>query len=106
MRGQGLPITVIIVAALGILVLVVIGAIFGGQIFQFGRAAAECPGKCVIGPTRNVPLNAPPGAFVQRAIVSCNDFETPVSGARIAVGAPKDADLEEWKCDVCCLPTG
>jgi len=39
-RAQGLPISTIIVAALGILVLVVIGAIFGGQIGKFGRAAS------------------------------------------------------------------
>ena len=48
-RAQGLPITTIIIAALGLLVLVVIGAIFGGQIGKFGRVSSECQARCVVG---------------------------------------------------------
>jgi len=47
MKAQGLPITVIIVAALGLLVLIIIAAIFSGQVGKFGRVASECPGTCV-----------------------------------------------------------
>lgn len=106
MKGQGLPITVIIVAALGILVLIVIGAIFGGQIGKFGRATAECPGKCVV-TSEPLGLGAPPNTFVVRQGGNCDpDFETRLSGTYIAPGTPKNADLDEWKCNSCCVPTG
>lgn len=103
-RGQGLPITVIIVAALGILVLIVIGAIFGGQIGKFGRAATECPGKCVVS---SAPANAPAGIFVQRQGGNCDpDFESKLTGVYIAAGTPSDAELRDWQCDSCCVATG
>ena len=104
-RGQGLPITVIIIAALGILVLVVIAAIFGGQIGRFGRITGECAGKCVV---RAKPINAAPSAqFVVRADGECNpDFETELSGTYIARGTPKSADIADYKCDACCVATG
>jgi len=100
-RAQGLPISTIIIAALGILVLVVIGAIFGGQIGKFGRAASECPGKCYR-------LNPPPeGAGL--GIYSnepCNEFETRMSGASIPRGMPKTDNPSKWSCDSCCLYAG
>ena len=102
MRGQGLPITTIIVAALGILVLVVIGAIFGGQIGKFGRAASECPGRCY-------KLN-PPSESTALGIYSANacdaDFETRLSGSSIPRNMPKTNDPGQWKCDQCCILTG
>lgn len=103
MRGQGLPITVIIVAALGILVLIVIAAIFGGQIGKFGRAASECPGVCVV---EDAPRGASAGMFVERSDGQCSQFETRLSGTYIAKGTPKDADLAEYMCQSCCVPTG
>lgn len=100
-KGQGLPITTIIIAALGILVLVVVGAIFGGQIGIFGRAAKECPGTCVKGV---IPPDVPSGFFTQRS--GCDpDFERPLPGTWIPRGTPGDADLKEWRCDQCCVPT-
>ena len=107
-RGQGLPITIIIVAALGIIVLVVIGAIFGGQIFKFGRAATECPGKCVLNEAlKSPPVGASLGTFDLRVDGKCiSGIETPLSGTYLARGTPKDAHLDEWKCDVCCVATG
>lgn len=104
-RGQGLPITVIIIAALGILVLVVIAAIFGGQMGKFGRVAGECSGKCVV---KAKPINAAPSAqFVVRADGECNyDFETKISGTYIAKGTPKSVDLDDYRCDACCIATG
>jgi hypothetical protein len=104
-RAQGLPITTIIIAALGILVLVVVGAIFGGQIGKFGRAAGECPGKCVVNAK---PAGASPSAlFEVRADGKCDeDFESQVSGVYIAKGTPKEAKVLEYKCDACCVATG
>lgn len=103
-RGQGLPITTIIIAALGILVLVVIGAIFGGQIGIFGRAAKECPGKCMKA-TFPADIQNPDAYFVQGT--SCDpEFETSLSGTWIPRGTPKNAELSTWRCDKCCVATG
>jgi len=100
-RAQGLPITTIIVAALGILVLVVIGAIFGGQIGKFGRAASECPGRCL---KVNAPVEAPPGIYFAES--QCNDFETQLSGSHIPRNMPVTNNPGEWRCDKCCIVTG
>ena len=102
-KAQGLPISTIIIAALGILVLVVIGAIFGGQIGEFGRAAKACPGNCV--------KKAPPlenrGLFAQRSDAKCDpEFETTLYGAYVPKGMPKDKDAKEYRCDSCCVATG
>lgn len=49
-RGQGLSITTIIIAALGLLVLIVLIAIFTGKVQMFGKGIGEtteakpCPG--------------------------------------------------------------
>jgi len=100
-KGQGLPISTIIIAALGILVLIVIGAIFGGQIGKFGRAASECPGRCY-NPN-------PPAEALTLGIYSdqpCNEFETKMSGATIPRNLPKVDNPNAWKCTSCCLLTG
>lgn len=101
-RAQGLPISTIIIAALGILVLVVVGAIFGGQIGKFGRAASECPGRCV---KTTIPPEVPSGYFEQGT--GCNpEFETKLSGTYLPRGTPKDAKVADWQCSACCVPTG
>lgn len=102
MKGQGLPISTIIIAALGILVLVVIGAIFGGQIGKFGKAASECPGKCY---KLNPPAGAPMGLYVS---TRCDlNFETTLSGAYLPKNLPSNvANPGEWRCDECCVQTG
>ncbi len=103
-KAQGLPITVIIIAALGILVLVVIAAIFGGQIGKFGRVTGECRGVCVV---TAKPIDAAPYAqFSVRASGECSEFETKLSGTYMAMGTPKDVDMNDYKCDACCVPTG
>ncbi len=102
MKAQGLPITTIIIAALGILVLVVVGAIFGGQIGKFGRAASECPGRCV---KVTIPPDVP-SQFFEQGTGCMPDFETKLSGVYLPRGTPKDAKLESWKCDACCVATG
>ena len=100
-RAQGLPISTIIIAALGILVLVVIGAIFGSQIGKFGKAASECIGRCY-------KLNPPPegaglGIYTDQP---CNEFETKLSSTSIPRNMPKTDNPTAWKCDECCIPTG
>jgi len=100
MRAQGLPISTIIIAALGILVLVVIGAIFGGQIGKFGRAASECPGRCY---KLNPPSGSPAGIYSD---TPCQELETRLSGASIPRNMPKTDNPTPWRCDECCIQTG
>ncbi len=103
MRAQGLPISTIIIAALGILVLVVIGAIFGGQIGKFGKAASECPGRCL---KDTPPPGAPPGIYILGE-KECNEFETRLSGSTLPRNMPSKADQpQDWRCDFCCILTG
>jgi len=102
-KAQGLPITTIIIAALGILVLVVIGAIFGGQIFKFGVAASACPGRCYKAP-QNIPVEAPFGMYSEQA---CNpEFEILLGGTSIPRAMPKVDNPTDWRCDECCILTG
>lgn len=98
-RAQGLPISTIIIAALGILVLVVIGAIFGSQIFKFGKVASECPGRCY-------KANPPAEGVGMFSTQECSEFETSMSGASIPKNMPKVDNPSDWKCDQCCLLTG
>ena len=101
-KAQGLPISTIIVAALGILVLIVIGAIFGGQIQKFGKAASECPGRCL---KLNPPIEAPFGIYSVEG--ECNEFETQLSGSYIPRNTPSSINNPaEWRCDRCCVVTG
>lgn len=100
-KGQGLPISTIIIAALGILVLVVIGAIFGGQIGKFGKAASECPGRCY--KANPPPEGAGLGIYSSQP---CNEFETRMSGSSIPRNLPKVENPGAWSCDSCCLLTG
>jgi hypothetical protein len=101
-RAQGLPITTIIIAALGIIVLVVIGAIFGGQIGKFGRAASECPGRCY---KLNPPADAA-GLGIYSDQPCDKDFETKLSGGSIPRGMPKADNPGAWRCDECCILAG
>ncbi|MBW3019548.1 hypothetical protein KY329_05185 [Candidatus Woesearchaeota archaeon] len=105
MRGQGLPITIIIIAALGILVLIVIGAIFGVQITKLGRAASECPGICVVDEWGGI-APAHRGLYRMDDTGKCTEFETELTGAYIPKGTPKDVNLADYACNACCVPTG
>ncbi len=100
-RAQGLPISTIIIAALGILVLVVIGAIFGGQMRKVGQAANECAGRCY---KLNPPSGAPAGIYSDQACDA--EFETRLSGASIPRNMPKTNNPSPWRCDECCILTG
>jgi hypothetical protein len=46
-KGQGLPITTIVIAALALLVLVILFAIFTGRMGSFTKTLVECQGQCV-----------------------------------------------------------
>ena len=114
MKAQGLPISTIIIAALGILVLVVLGAVFGGQIGKFTRAASECPGRCYLSDSSLQDLRVEaarariavdPATLFQEK--DCNpEFETRLSGSFLPRNLPKVDDPSLWRCQSCCIVTG
>ena len=94
MKAQGLPITVIIVAALGLLVLVVIAAIFSGQAGKFGRVASECAGRC----------HVDGGTGAQGPCVEGR--EKAISGVYIKPGQQGVKANELVTCKQCCVSIG
>jgi len=96
-RAQGLPITTIIIAILGLVVLVILFAITTGRLAIFGRATAECPGECVGQYTgTNTPIDDRP----------CTPgFEREISGNYVKAGQPANLKPEEIvRCTRCCVP--
>jgi hypothetical protein len=96
-KAQGLPITTIIIAILGLVVLVILFAITTGRLAIFGRATAECPGVCVEPYTGDTPN---PNARECTA-----GFEREVGGNYVQSGQPtniKPADIK--RCTRCCVP--
>ena|SRR3989344_4251548 len=114
MKGQGLPISTIIIAALGILVLVVLGAIFSGQIGKFSRTASECPGRCYVSESKlqdlrveasKLRLSMDPADLYETK--DCDtELETRLSGSFTPRNMPKVSDPSPWRCKSCCLVTG
>jgi hypothetical protein len=96
-HAQGLPITTIIIAILGLVVLVILFAITTGRLALFGRATAECPGTCV-GPYV--------GEIPDPTARACSaGFEREVGGNYVAPGQPANLKPEEIKkCTRCCVP--
>lgn len=45
-KAQGLPITTVILAALGLVVLLILFGILTGKLQWFGKGIAACPGQC------------------------------------------------------------
>ncbi len=104
-QGQGLPISTIIIAALGLLVLVVIAAIFGSQITQVGAVTRECQYRCA-GPAGPFATADIAGALenFERDPASCNDgFEKALAGQSFFT---QDAPQPGMKyiCKACCAP--
>lgn len=98
MKAQGLPISTIIIAALGILVLIVLAAIFSGQIGKFSTAANACPGRCY----KAVP---PAGGEALYSSNTCNqEFERNLGRGYIPQNIPSGKNPAEWRCDECCIP--
>jgi hypothetical protein len=101
-KGQGLPITTIIIAAMGIIVLIVLIAIFSSQVGVIGSASKECSPdfKCVPSVTvTQIKQNV--------AIGECGDGFTSV-GRRLEPGQPsKQIRSDDARfCNPCCAPAG
>jgi hypothetical protein len=107
-KGQGLPITTIIIAALGILVLIIIAAIFSGQIGTIGRITAVCPvgNPCV----EQTGITSARTEFEKLGTENgprCPEGSTPLSEIRVKPGQPKDRPADETiYCAPCCVPVG
>ena len=96
-KAQGLPITTIIIAILGLVVLVILFAITTGRLARFGRATAECQGICVGEYTGATPD--------QNARECTAGFEKEVGGNYVKPGQPQSVKAEDIvKCSRCCLP--
>jgi hypothetical protein len=96
-KAQGLPITTIIIAILGLVVLVILFAITTGRLAIFGRATAECPGTCVGEYTGSTP---DPNARACSA-----GFEREVGGNYVRSGQPTSLSPDQIvKCTRCCVP--
>ena len=75
-KAQGLPLSTIILAALGLVVLVLLFALLTGRLAIFGRGLAECPGSCLtpyVGDTPDLSTTCDatftrdvPGTYVER----------------------------------------
>jgi len=99
-RAQGLPISTIIIAALGILVLIVLAAIFSGQIGKFSAAANACPGRCY-----KVDLPSHPQASILYSSNTCDtQFERNLGRGYIPQNIPSGVNPADWRCDECCIP--
>lgn len=100
-RAQGLPITTIIIAILGIVVLVILFAITTGRLTIFARTTAECPGTC-IGEWKGT-TTAKQMLTTDRACES--GLETEQVGNYIKTGQPIGMKPEDIvKCTRCCVP--
>lgn len=109
-KGQGLPITTIVIAALALVVLVILFAITTGRLAIFTGAASECGGVCVVGGAPSLILKATPGLLewptdpVSRTSAACADYEQIVQGKYIARGI-RDPNDKPITCAKCCIPT-
>lgn len=109
-KGQGLPITTIVIAALALVVLVILFAITTGRLAIFTGAASECGGVCVVDSPPAGASVAPgilewPGTPATRNQSVCHDtYEQKVQGKYIARGV-RGAEDKPITCKVCCIPT-
>jgi len=100
-RAQGLPISTIIIAALGLIVLALVGTIFYRQIVKFSTTSNECPGRCY---KLNVPSGARFGLFSDKP---CNsETETLYGQSSFPKNMPKVDNPDQYICDSCCVLTG
>lgn len=113
-KGQGLPITTIVIAALAILVLVILFAITTGRLGIFSGAVSECPGICVMADmpeqTSGKVYAKIPGVLEERsgANFKCNpdNYEKQVYGNYIVQGGMKDFKTKQpIVCGKCCATT-
>ena len=97
-RAQGLPITTVILAILGIVVLVILFAILTGRLTIFAGVANECPGTCVLKVGSRV---TGPGVYLNDDN-ECQQFEKKLLGGHIA--QVRDANNKAIPCNSCCMP--
>jgi len=106
-KAQGLPITTIVIAVLALLVLVVIGAIFGGQIFKFGIGASTCQQTCIVAPD-TPETRVDDSKFDVKKQADCDPGDKPLPGRFVARFKP-NADPKIDKpvtCSACCAYGG
>ena len=101
-RAQGLPITTVILAILGIVILVILFAIMTGRLAIFAGAVNECPGICLQPNIDDIKGQTyQPGVLENRA--GCADvYEKELRGGYIAsVRGGPDRD-DPIICETCC----
>lgn len=100
-RAQGLPITTIILAILGLVVLVILFAITTGRLAFFSRGVSECPGTCYY---TQSPADNPKVPASARATPCDASLEKALIGNYIASGQdPKLSPDKLYKCQQCCV---
>ena len=93
-KGQGLSLNVIIIAAIVLIVLVVLWAIFTGRMGTFTKEVVKCRGGDQNCMSRTVCEKT--GAIAPDGHEDCKKFsKTRLGGIKITVGEP-----------VCCIPLG
>ena len=104
-KAQGLPITTIIVAALALVVLVIIFAIFTGRISIFGRGITECPGSCALPYSETGEQPSTQGRTALDPTATCNpQFEKSITGIYIAAEQPANTPSDKLiYCSKCCI---
>jgi hypothetical protein len=99
-RAQGLPITTVILAILGIVVLVILFAILTGRLTIFSGVVNECPGACLTGDLKGVP---PQLGLLEStdARSSCDStFEKQIYGSFIS--QVRTSENKPIACTTCC----
>ena len=88
-KAQGLPISTIILAAIGLVVLILLFALVTGRIGLISRATAECPGTCI----------------PEDQSTACDpQLSRELPGTYIAQGQPTGLPPEKLKkCSKCCV---
>ncbi len=104
-NAQGLSITTIIVAALALVVLVILFAIFTGRIAIFGRGITECPGRCEMPYSESGEQPITEGRTALDPTATCNPkFEKSITGIYIAPDQPPNTPSDKLiYCSKCCM---
>ncbi|MBW3001723.1 hypothetical protein KY338_01015 [Candidatus Woesearchaeota archaeon] len=104
-KAQGLPITTIIIAALALVVLVILFAIFTGRISIFGRGITECPGRCEMPYSETGEQAVTEGRIALDINAKCDpQFEKAITGIYIAPGQPANTPTDKLiYCSKCCV---
>ena len=97
-RAQGLPITTIILAILGLVVLVILFAITTGRLSVFSGAVNECPGLCKVS---DIPAGVPASSALMIGVGCDTSQEQPIAGNFIARGVRAENN-KPIPCGSCC----